>query len=152
MAKRGQKPKSPAIKKLEGNRGHKPIKQSVNIVLSMPGCPKWLVAIGKAEWKRVAPRLYELGLLDKIDLAALASYCQNYAIVVQCSNYISKKGGFAKYIEQWAKTISGPPRHIAEMQKAMSQIRMFCAEFGLTPSARGRMELPTPEDEDEDLD
>jgi phage terminase small subunit len=39
------------------------------------------------------------------------------------------------------------------MNRAWQNLRAFCAEFGLSPSSRGRMEIPDAgDDEDEDLD
>ena len=44
----------------------------------MPTYPKFLPNGARAEWTRVAHRLYSLGLLTCLDRAALAAYCYNY--------------------------------------------------------------------------
>lgn len=35
--------------------------------------------------------------------------------------------------------------------KAREQVRAFCAEFGFTPSSRGRIEVPPIDETDEDF-
>ncbi len=90
--------------------------------------------------------------MTKIEMVALAAYCNNWCIVVQCTNYIAKRGGYAKYLR--AYTMAGAnPRHIQELQKAQKEIRAFCNEFGFTPSSRGRIEPSGKVEEgEEDLD
>lgn len=146
----GRKPKPTGLRLLEGNRGHRRVKEAVKVALKAPPCPEWLSPIAKTEWKRVVPLLGKLGQLGEVDMAALAAYCENYAIGVQCGNYIRRKGGYAKYL---AKRNSQTAPHLVAMNKAFEKIRAFCSEFGMTPSSRGRMETPnTDEGSDEDLD
>lgn len=150
MAIPGRKPKPPELRIIEGNREHRPIRQTVKPAKEIPGCPQWLNPVGKTEWKRISKELEKLNLLVKIDMAALALYCQNYAVVVQCSNYINSKGGFAKYLKD--RNAQTSP-HITVMNKAMTQIHKICTEFGMTPSARGRMIIGAEEEDgEEDLD
>ena len=118
-------------------------------LVSLP-CPQWLSPVARTEWKRVVPELFKAGLLARIDLAALAAYCENYAIVVQCAGYIRRRGGYAKYL---AGKNSQTAPHVTAMNKAAAHVRAFCTEFGMTPSSRGRMQVPeAPDSGDEDLD
>ena len=139
------------LRLVEGNRGHRPIpKAKVKTRKLMPPCPRWLSPIAKTEWKRAAPLLFEIGILRREDMVALAGYCENYAILVQCGNYIKKKGGYAKYL---IGTNSQTSPHMTAMNKAFGLVKSFAAEFGLTPSSRGRIEIPkAPSGDDEDLD
>ena len=150
MAIAGRKPKPAQLRLLEGNRGHRPIREAVKAAPVAPPCPAWLSSLARTEWKRIAPELERLGLLAKVDMAALSGYCENYAVLVQCSNHIKRKGGYAKYLVG-ASAQTAP--HLAAMNKAWEKIRAFCTEFGMTPSSRGRIQVPTGRDEsNEDLD
>ena len=144
-------PKSAKLRLVEGNRGHRPIpKKKAKTRKLMPACPRWLSPIAKTEWKRAAPLLFDIGLLCREDMVAFSGYCENYAILVQCGNYIQKKGGYAKYL---AGTNSQTAPHTTAMNKAFTMVKVFAAEFGLTPSSRGRIEIPeAPSGGDVDLD
>ena len=144
------KPKPAALRLIEGNRGHRPINQSVKPQPIMPKAPTFLNPVAKTEWKRAGPLLFRLGVLTREDMAAFASYCENYAIIFQCSNYINKRGGYAKYLE--GKNSQVTP-HLTAMNKAWNNLKTFCSEFGMTPSSRGRITLTEGDDgSDEDLD
>ena len=153
---KGRKPKPSALKVLEGNPGKRPLpKNEPKPQPTAPECPDWLHENAKQEWERIAPQLERLGLLTSIDMAALAGYCEAWAQYRDAIEFIHKHGqvhpirdnnGTIKYLQQV------PQVGIANQQ--MKQIRAFCSEFGLTPSARGRMEVPGADehvDEMEDL-
>jgi len=145
----GRKPKPPNLRLVEGNRGHRPIPKPAVAAPIMPPCPRWLNPIAHTEWKRIGPVLFAAGLLHREDMAAFASYCENYAILSQCAAYINRKGGYAKYLEG---TNSHTSPHLTAMNRAFDKVRAFASEFGLTPSSRGRIEIANVEDGDEDLD
>lgn len=101
----------------------------------------------------MAPELERLGLLTIVDGTALAAYCQAYSLwltaTTQINEYLSEKGKLTyEYTNKNGSTneIIIPQIHIQE--KALKQIKMFCTEFGFTPSSRGRMSLPTEEEKD----
>lgn len=138
MGARGPAPKPSALRVLEGNPGHRPINRSEPKPRPIaPKCPSWLDAEAKREWRRIAPALERLGLLTEIDGAALAGYCQSYARWRQCQQVLAKDG-------LTFKTESGymaARPEVAIANRALIEIRAFCAQFGMTPSARARMQL-----------
>ena len=98
----------------------------------------------KEEWNRVAPELFRLGLLARIDRTALAGYCQSYAKWKAAEEEIGKKGmvfpvlgedGQPKYYQQTPE--------VGIANQCLKQIRAFCSLFGLDPSSRAKMELPS---------
>ena len=151
----GTKPKPVKLKLLEGNPG----KRKLNMDEPKPSpaavkCPEWLLDDAKKEWKRIAPELDMLGLLTVVDMAALAGYCQAYAKWKKAEEFI-KKFGFTYKIPKKDKDgkvvsifIAAFPE-VAIARSALEQVRQFCAEFGLTPSSRGRISLPGESLEDE---
>jgi len=151
MSRGGQNRQPAELKLLKGTlRPSRERAERPKPLTAAPPCPNWLSPVARTEWKRIVPELFRIGVLSRIDMAALAAYCENYAVMVQCSNYIRRKGGYAKYL---AGKNSQTAPHITAMNKAAAHIRAFCTEFGMTPSSRGRMEVPKQDEQaDEDLD
>ena len=74
---RGRKPKPSALKMFEGNPGKRPLKQTEpNPTVETKECPVHLNDEAQAEWNRITPDLHTLGLVARVDRAALAAYCQ----------------------------------------------------------------------------
>jgi P27 family predicted phage terminase small subunit len=148
MPRDGRIPKSAALRALEGNPGHRPLNVSIPKPAPMPPeCPRWLDKEAKKEWKRVAPELERLGLLTHVDMAALAGYCQSYSEWQRMSVVVAEQG--ATFTTPTGQ-IRGRPE-VAMARKALADVRAFCVEFGLTPSARARMTIPEPDDDDADF-
>jgi P27 family predicted phage terminase small subunit len=148
---RGPIPKPTALKVLEGNPGRRPFNGAEPKPRPVvPACPRWLDSEARREWRRVSGELERLGLLTIVDRAALAGYCQAYARWRQAEEVLSREG----------TTYETPTGHlrarpeVAIAQRCLGLVRAFCSEFGLTPSARGRMSVgPMPEsDEDNPFD
>ena len=60
----GRKPKSTALKKLEGNPGKRKLNMKEPVpAKGMPDCPKWLLPEAKEEWKRLCQKLSDMGVL-----------------------------------------------------------------------------------------
>lgn len=141
-------PKPTALKLLEGNRGKRKLNKSEpKPDNTEPKCPKWLLPEAKKEWKRVVPELSRLGLLTKIDGAALIGYCQSWARYVEAEKYLSDPKNDTVFITDNGYIQQVPQVSIA--QKYLNICRSFMIEFGMTPSSRGRMSLsPGKEEED----
>jgi P27 family predicted phage terminase small subunit len=143
----GRKPKPTALKILEGNPGHRPIVETPKPRPIAPECPSWLTDEAKAEWQRVAPALERLGLLTEVDGTALAAYCEAYSRWRAAEEIIAREGLTYENV-RLGRIAQHPAVPIA--RQMMDQIRAYCSEFGLTPSARGRMTLPeVPSGEDD---
>lgn len=145
----GRKPKPTKLKKLEGNPGKRPLNENEPIPQSIaPECPDWLLTEAKKEWKRLAPELERLGLLTSIDRVAFEGYCQSYAKFKEAEEFIKKNGTTYripkknKEGEVISVYIALFPE-VAIANQCLKQIRAFAAEFGLTPSSRGRICLPS---------
>lgn len=144
----GRKPKPTHLKVLEGNPGKRPLnKNEPKPKPVAPKCPSWLNKIAKKEWKRIVPELERLGLLTVVDGAALEGYCQAYARWVEAEQFLQKHGTVFRtpsgYIQQVPQ--------VAIAQKYLQLVKAFCAEFGLTPSSRGRMQLPGQTEDDDGI-
>jgi P27 family predicted phage terminase small subunit len=149
MASPGRKPKPPELRVIEGNPGHRPIPENhPKPAPKRPSRPSWLLTEAKREWNRVVPQLEKLGLLSQIDRAALAMYCQTWARYKQAEDALNKYGFTMKTDN--GNVIQRPEVSIS--RNAANLIRNLCAEFGFTPSSRGRISLPDLDEDEGDLD
>ena len=112
--------------------------------------PADLPKIAEAEWKRIVPELRSLGVLSKIDRAALEGYCRAYARWMEAEAHIAKfgiifrepamAGGvpllFAGEVVI-AREKKSPAVTISE--GAMKLMKSFLIEFGMTPASRSRL-------------
>ncbi len=150
----GRKPKPPALKILEGNPGKRRIETDIPQPDDrIPTCPHWLEEAAKVEWMRVAPELNRLGLLTRVDRAALAAYCQSYARWQAAETILSSEGITCEYNRtRTVKPTATCGRKCLCAKQYLQFLRAFCSEFGLTPSSRARMVLPKDEEDDEEND
>jgi phage terminase small subunit len=81
-----------------------------------PDPPEWMNVDGQELWLSVAPMLYTQKVLTKADLAALTHLCQLHGTIIK---------DFKRDVDVAASDLA--------------QLRMYFAEFGLTPSSRTRV-------------
>jgi P27 family predicted phage terminase small subunit len=94
-------------------------------------CPQWLDDIGKVEWKKLLPQLD----LTKLDVNALATYCQAVAELEHATATLTKEGRY--YTAKNGCLCQHPC--VSTQQQAMEKILKFGKELGLTPAARKKM-------------
>jgi P27 family predicted phage terminase small subunit len=147
--KPGTKPKPTHLRLVTGNPGRRPLNRSeAKLKLALPMPPPELSDDAKVEWGRVSHQLYAAGILTNLDRAALAAYCQAHGRWMQAERALAKMaesdkvfGGFLVKTSN-GKAIRNPLVGIAN--KAMSDMIRYAAEFGMTPSARSRIEVTPP--------
>ena len=133
MAAPGRKPTPTAIKELEGNPGKRPLnKKEPKPDKKAPTCPNWLDKEARAEWRRLARKMEQLGILTEVDKQAFASYCQAYSRWKNAEEKITNYGTLMKTAT--GNYVEAPYVGIAlKFQRQMIK----CAEqFGLTPASR----------------
>ncbi|WP_010498526.1 phage terminase small subunit P27 family [Paenibacillus elgii] len=146
MGQRGPKTKPTELKLLQGTyradrapeNEPKPKQPS-----TVPDPPSYFDATAKKEWKRLAPELIRLGLLTIADFSAFEAYCLSYSRLVTATKSLKKAGSmFHEYTNKAGASNFVPRPEIAVVQKESIVIKAFCAEFGLSPSARTRIDAP----------
>ncbi len=141
MGERGPKPLPKNVHVLNGNRSKLALNQlldGVHPVVEIPEAPAHLSVIAKTEWVRITAELEPLGLITKLDMAALAVYCQAYGRYVHAEEKLAALGDEGLI----GKTPSGYQQIGVWLQisnRAVEQMHKFLAEFGLSPSARSRV-------------
>lgn len=148
MGKPGPKPQPTAKKKLRGNPGRRPLPENEPQPRKSTGIPRAPQHLGKQaqkEWRRMAKELHPLGLLTNIDLTALAAYCASFSTWIDAQKQIQKHGVLIK--AQSGFPMQSP--YLAISNRAMTEMRKWMVEFGLTPSSRSRVEAKPVEKESE---
>jgi P27 family predicted phage terminase small subunit len=142
----GPRPKPTALKLLSGSR--EPINErEPRPKIVAPSCPKHLKGEARKEWNRVSKELLSLGLLSRIDRAALAGYCVAWGRHVAAEIEIARSG----------LTVTSPNGYelqspwLAISNKALENVRKFAVEFGLSPASRSKVSGQPVEDADDDF-
>lgn len=110
-----------------------------------PPCPDWLDDDAKAAWSQLTPLLESMGVLTRIDANALSRYCRLWSRWRKAEAFIQERGdmyplkddaGKVKCFQQWPQ--------VAIATKLAAQLTRLEQEFGMTPSARTRIQIQTP--------
>lgn len=151
MGRRGPAPKPTAIKRAAGNPGKRALNGAEpRFGAKAPPCPKHLTAEARKEWRRITRELVRTpGLLQTVDRAALAAYCQAWARWVEAEQTMQADG--FKMIEMTDKGYAHVNPWFQVSTQALKQMKAFLAEFGLTPASRTRIQV-AGEGEDDEFD
>lgn len=147
MATRGRKPTPTHLKLVRGNPGKRSLpkkEDEIPVVIEEVSPPPHLSDEAKVEWGRIIGSLVTLKLMSQLDRAALAAYCQAYGRWVQAERALARMaekdpllhGLMVKTTSQNA--IQNPL--VGTANKAMQDMMRYATEFGMTPSARVRLQ------------
>lgn len=134
--KTGRPRKPTNIKLVEGNfRKDRAFENEPKPEIEIPQVPPELSDEAKVEWGRVSQELAQLGLLSRIDRAALAAYCENWADWLDAM----------QQVRQYGKVIKSPTGSVFEnpyfsiKKRCAELMHKFLTEFGMTPASRTRI-------------
>lgn len=154
---RGRKPKPTHLKIVGGNAGKRKLNENEpKFAVSLPPPPAFLSKEAMVEWRRVSQDLYTAGLLSKVDRAVLAAYCQAYGRWEQAEKTLSIMAARDELTNglmirtTGGNAIQNPIVGIAN-KAALDMVR-YAEQFGMTPSARSRIEAAPPTQEDQIAD
>lgn len=152
----GRKPTPTHLKLVKGNPGKRALnKREAKIDLSQPTPPAFLNDDAKVEWGRVAGTLFKVGLMTEFDRAALAAYCQAYGRWAQAERALARMAAKDELNSAlMIKTSNGNAIQnplVGIANKAKADMVRYAAEFGMTPSARSRVEAKPPHEETDPL-
>lgn len=108
-----------------------------------PRCPNWLDAEAKAAWRQLVPQLDAMRVLTRIDGNALTRYCQLWARWKKAELFVQKHGDTYPLKDESGriKCLMQFPQ-VAIANKLAAQLTRLEQEFGMTPSARTRIQVP----------
>jgi len=139
----GPPPKPTALRALEGDRSKRKRKKDRTPAKGTPVAPTTLDREAAAEWRRVVPKLAEIGMLSKVDRAGLAEYCRVWSMLQRCHQTLKDEGDYLMSL----KGHQYPHPAGQMMVKLSSVLRAYLSEFGLTPAARARLAVEVNEKE-----
>jgi len=143
---RGRKPKPTEKKKLEGNPGKRKVNDKEpkpNVVIPPP--PDHLDGPALEEWHRITAELKTLRIITAIDRAVLVAYCQAWGDYVKACGEVEKEGEVL--FSDKGNAYQNPWMGIKT--SAMDRMLRISSEFGMTPSARSRLKVEMPTEDDE---
>jgi P27 family predicted phage terminase small subunit len=142
---RGRKPKPTRLKRLTGNPGKRPLNDCEPRPEAVPpSCPIELSPTAQEEWKRLVGELDKFKMLTNLDRAALAAYCEAYALWSEAIMALRRYGTMVK-------SPSGYPMQSPYLAIANRQAEIMMrigSEFGFTPASRSRIEIPRESEPD----
>lgn len=139
VVRSGRPPIPTQLKVVSGTLRKHRLRNEVQPEAEIPPCPAHLSAEAKKEWRSISRQLLTLGLLTRIDKAALAGYCQAWGNWVEATAELQK-----------GKVITAPSGYPmlspwwSIANKANEQMRVYLTEFGLTPASRSRINAAPP--------
>jgi P27 family predicted phage terminase small subunit len=112
-----------------------------------PEPPEFLSAAERAEWERVAPELWRLGVLTELDISTFAVYCwaaATWATAVKALNEVAARDPVMHGL--LVKGADGPTTNplIRVARQASETMLEVAAQFGMTPAARARISAGWP--------
>lgn len=125
-------------------RGPKPRPKPAGKEMPPPPPPKELDKVAKAEWERITAILSRQRVLTESDTAALMIYCTSYSQYREAQKAIQEHGTVV--VSATGTPVRNP--YLTVQNSAWDRIRPLLAEFGLTPTARARLQLDEEPDDD----
>ena len=148
MGRRGPAATPTAVKRMRGNPGKRPLNdREPTPDAAMPHAPAHLTKEARAEWRRVARRLHNAGVLTYVDRGVLAVYCQAYGRWAEAERALQLNGMMVETPNGYQQ--QSPWVNIAN--KAMEQMIRAARELGLTPASRSAIKVEKPAESLADL-
>lgn len=152
---RGPAPKPTLLKIASGNPGRRPINTREPRPESAAGTPpEWLGDGAKKLWFRIAGPMVRCGLATAVDEHALARYCSLLHLWIRALAGVEKARATSYSIKSRKGHIVGHRElaHFSDLRRLGPQLTQLEREFGLTPSARTRIQLAREDRMDRDGD
>ena len=146
MARRGPAPTPTAILKLRGSRRAEGRGSEVAGPSGTPTCPDWLDDEAKAAWRHLVPMLKRMGVLTRIDRNALTRYCSEWSRWRKMEAFIAEHGPVYTLKDEAGKIrcVQQFPQVSIANKLAINLTRLE-QEFGMTPAARTRIHINSPQ-------
>jgi len=148
MGKRGPKPTPTAVRKARGTdrpderATHEPTPRA-----GLPSCPDGLDRRGQAVWDWLIPELESMGILAGCDRNMLERYCEMMSQWHECIAVVRERGSCYEVLKGDGSVQYASARpEASQALKLDTALQRIEAQFGLSPSARTRIEVPQDKD------
>ena len=135
---RGRNPRPANLSRLAGDR-RAIKKQTLEIPFAIPVSPHWLTPEAAAEWYEIVPVLARMRVIGEADQHAIALLADALSKWKHLTNEIKTHGYVHEVTDQNGnkKMVRSP--HITMHIEYGQIVQKMLIQFGLTPSARGRI-------------
>jgi len=107
---------------------------------------------GKKMWKRRFPELKRIGLITSVDIESFAILCQSWGEYVEGIKDIKKNGKYYIYTNKAGASNEVERPVVRATHRAFERYKTMCAEFGITPASRTRIEIKPIETEEDPME
>ncbi|MBK3559323.1 phage terminase small subunit P27 family [Streptomyces sp. MBT56] len=135
----GPPPTPSKLVELKGNPSKKKVTTEPEPTRGAPRPPADLKGEALAEWGRIVPELDRLGLLTKVDRAYLVAYVESWASFNAAREALAEHGPLVAGRD--GGLVKNPASQI--MRDAADLMLKFGSRFGLSPSDRTRLSVPS---------
>jgi P27 family predicted phage terminase small subunit len=147
---KGRKPKPTALKLLAGNPGKRPLNQNEPQYESVEDAlPTELQSdknqIAAKEWRRIIPLLTASGVATEVDRTLLIAYCSEYQKYIEAEKMLAEHGMFMRTKAGFL----GLNPYVKVSRASLDMLIRLSSEFGMTPTARVKLNLEPGDKEDE---
>lgn len=139
----GRKPTPTSLHVLRGNPSRKRLPKAEPKPAAMPVVPEppsHLPELAAEEWRRLAGLLDGMNLLTESDLKALETYCTAYHAYRETSEVLADEGYTYETVSRDGSVMNRKRPEWEVCNAAIGVMNRIGAEFGLTPSARVRLD------------
>lgn len=139
---RGRKPKPPAVRRLEGNPGKRPIHDEAKIGTAVAevdefAAPATLHPKAVVVWNEIVPDLVEVGLVRTIDATVLEALCTHVAIARVATERLGDD--LDDYLDVTEKGTPVVSPHFRVFRDSWAAAVKLAEQYGLTPIGRLRL-------------
>jgi P27 family predicted phage terminase small subunit len=151
MGQRGPRPTPSAILKARGSWRGDATKGEPQPEAALPEPPGWLTADARAVWQQVIEQLARMKVVTRADANALARYADAFVRWRKAADFLEQKGDIytIKGEDGTVKCVMPFPQ-VSIYNKLAATLLKLEQEFGLTPSARSRIQVPIAPDASSD--
>jgi P27 family predicted phage terminase small subunit len=131
------------LKLLKGNPGKRPLnKNEPRASNSLPSPPSWLNDRSKTIFRRLVKRVNEMGYASASHTEAYALAAWRQDQIEQCEVVIRTEGMTYTTETQGGSLMYRSRPEVALQSEAARHLQSLLSEFGLTPSAMSKIQVP----------
>lgn len=136
----GRKPKPSALRRAEGNPGHRPIPDEPKLPVAQDLTPFFELGDDAQKFfDRFAPVLAENEILTVGDMAQFTQLAYWWGLFVQAQRLVTQEGPITTYVNKVGAENLSPTANFRIAKSAAEMVNKLSPDFGMTPSARVRL-------------
>tara|TARA_R100001443_G_scaffold88974_1_gene95378 strand:- start:1530 stop:1988 length:459 start_codon:yes stop_codon:yes gene_type:complete len=135
----GRLKKPIALKKQEGTFRSDRDGNKLELPSSMPILPNYISEAAKKYYLATASKLYQMNLINDVDETALVLLAEAYDDYRKAKDYIDEHGDTYSVTNQAGEILYKMHPKARIMSESWLRVKKMLSEFGLTPSARAKL-------------